>query len=174
MNSQKGQLMVRPRIPDEIKRLRGTYRPGRANAPANGLCDGANRRIRAAKSLLDADSLAVYIEALELIEDATPHVAGKHAMPDADALADIEIIEGAADALLDSIGADEQTRDILSLHSSDLYHLIIDAQARADLHAKLPGYHSADVRSRDPDLRKAKPLTALGLRQTKKQTTNEL
>ncbi len=141
MNSQKGQLMVRPRIPDEIKRLRGTYRPGRANAPANGLCDGANRRIRAAKSLLDADSLAVYIEALELIEDATPHVAGKHAMP---------------------------------LHSSDLYHLIIDAQARADLHAKLPGYHSADVRSRDPDLRKAKPLTALGLRQTKKQTTNEL
>src|SRR6266566_4438653 len=130
MNSQKGQLMVRPRIPDEIKRLRGTYRPGRANAPANGLCDGANRRIRAAKSLLDADSLAVYIEALELIEDATPHVAGKHAMPDAD--------------------------------------------ARADLHAKLPGYHSADVRSRDPDLRKAKPLTALGLRQTKKQTTNEL
>jgi hypothetical protein len=123
--------MARPRLSDEIKMARGTFRPGRANAPANGLCEGAGRRIRTAKSLLDADSLAVYTEAVELIESETPHVDGKHALPDSDVIADIEIIEGAIDVLLDSIDADERTRDILRLRSAELYRLIVKQQARA-------------------------------------------
>jgi hypothetical protein len=123
--------MGRLPIPDEIKMKRGTYRAGRANASANGLCDSANRRIKIAKGLLDADSLATYTEAVEVIESETPHIGSVHAIPDPEALKDIEIIEGAVDALLDSVGADEQTRDILRLRSSELYRLIIDAQARA-------------------------------------------
>jgi hypothetical protein len=97
----------------------------------SGLCEGANRRIQVARQLLDAESLAVYTEAVELIESETPHVDGKHGMPDPSALADIQIIEGAIDALFDSIGADEHTRDVLALRSSQLYRLILDAHARA-------------------------------------------
>jgi hypothetical protein len=130
-NDQKRQTMARPRLSDEIKMARGTYRPGRANAVLNGLCESANRRIRTAKQLLDAESIAVYTEAVELIDSEIPHVDGKHGMPDSEALADIEIIERAIDVLLDSIGADEHTRDILGLRSSKLYHLILDAHARA-------------------------------------------
>jgi hypothetical protein len=114
--------MVRPRIPDEIKMAHGTYRPGRANpsdSGLSGLCEGAIRRIKTAKSLLDPDSLAVYTEAIERIESDTPHVAGKHAVPDLDALSDIELVEGAILALLDSIGASEHIRDILRLKSSE-------------------------------------------------------
>jgi hypothetical protein len=110
---------------------RGTYRASRDNPSVAGLCDGANRRLQIARQLLDADSLAVYTEAVELIESETPHIDGKHGLPDPDALADIEIIEGAIVVLLDSIGADEHTRDILRLRSSELYHLVLDAQARA-------------------------------------------
>jgi hypothetical protein len=123
--------MARPALPTEIKQRRGTYRPGRDNPSVSGLCDGASRRIQMARKLLDADSLAVYTEAVGLIEDATPHVDGKHGLPDSDALVDIQVIEGAVDALLDSIGAGEHIRSVLSLRSSDLYRLILDAQARA-------------------------------------------
>jgi hypothetical protein len=125
--------MARPRLPDEVKIARGTYRPGRANASVNnGLCDGANRRLKTARQLLDADSLAIYEEAIHRIEFDTPHTDdGHHGMPSIDGLADIEAVEGGIDELLRAIGASEHVRSVLSLHSSDLYRLILDAQARA-------------------------------------------
>lgn len=124
--------MARPRIPDEIKIARGTYRPGRANPSANGLCEHANRRLQVAKDLLGPEAYDVYAEAIHRIEFRTPHCSdGTHGMPTIDGLADIEMVEGAVDALLNSVDADEETRRVLTLNSSDLYRLILDQQARA-------------------------------------------
>jgi hypothetical protein len=125
--------MPNPRVADEIKARRGTYRADRSDASANnGLCEGANRRLRNAKTLLDPESYAIYEEALHRVEFDTPHICGKHAMPSIDCLADIEAVEGGIDELLRSIGADEETTSILRLRSSDLYRLVLDAQARAE------------------------------------------
>jgi hypothetical protein len=129
--AEKREIMARPTLPDEIKKARGTFRPGRANASANGLCEGASRRLRVAETLLDADSLAIYAEAIHRIEFDTPHVDGRHAMPSIDCLADIEAVEGGIDEMLRSIGASEHVRNVLSLHSSDLFRLILEQQARA-------------------------------------------
>lgn len=123
--------MARPRIPDEIKMARGTFRPGRANPSVNGLCEHANRRLQVAKDLLGPEAYDVYAEAIHRIEFRTPHCDGQHGMPTIDGLADIEIVEAAVDELLRTIGADAEIRSVLSLRSSDLYHLILDQQARA-------------------------------------------
>jgi hypothetical protein len=124
--------MPNPRVADEIKARRGTYRADRANASANnGLCEGANRRLRNAKTLLDPESFAIFEEAIHRIEFDTPHVAGKHAVPSVDCLHDIEACEGGIDELLRSIGASEETTSILRLRSSDLFRLILAQQARA-------------------------------------------
>ena len=123
--------MARPTLPDEVKKARGTFRPGRANAPADNACEGASRRLRMAETLLDPDSLAIYAEAIHRIEFDTPHVDGKHGIPSLDCLSDIEAVEGGIDELLRAIGASEETTSILRLRSSELYRLILDAQARA-------------------------------------------
>jgi hypothetical protein len=122
--------MARPTLPDEVKKARGTYRPGRANAPVNGVCEGASRRLRVAETLLDANSFAIYEEAIHRIEFNTPHVGGRHGMPSLDCLWDIEQVEGGVDELLRSIGASEEMTSILRLRSSDLYRLILEQQAR--------------------------------------------
>jgi hypothetical protein len=127
--------MPNPRVADEIKQRRGTYRADRAdrsNAPANnGLCDGAYRRLRIARTLLDPESYAIYEEAIHRVEFDTPHIDGKHAIPSIDCLEDIELVEGGIDELLRSIGADEETTSILRLRSSDIYRLILDQQERS-------------------------------------------
>lgn len=129
--TRKKQLMGRPSLSVETKIARGTYRPGRENRPVRGLCEGASRRLQMAKNLLDADSLEVYSQAIHRVEFRTPHIDSKHGMPTIDGLADIEVVEGAVDELLKSIGADEHLRSVLSLRSSDLYRLILDQQERA-------------------------------------------
>lgn len=120
--------MARPRLSDEVKKARGTFRPSRADNSVASLCDSANRRLQAAKTLLDPESYAVYEAAIHRIEFDTPHLDGKHAVPSIDCLDDIELIEGAVDALLDSIGADEYIRSLLALRSSFLYRMIIEAR----------------------------------------------
>ena len=142
--------MGRPALPDEVKIRRGTYRPGRAHQPVSGLCDSASRRLQMAKDLLDPDALEIYSQAIHHVELRTPHADGKHMMPSIDSLGEIEIVEGAVDLLLTSIGADAHLRSVLSLHSSDLFRLIIDQEARSILTQQtLPLEHLRNAVSRN-------------------------
>lgn len=123
--------MGRPPIPDEIKRARGTYRPGRANPNVLSVCEHASRRLQIAKNLLDPEAYDAYAEAIHHVEFRTPHCeGGTHGMPSIDAIAEIEIVEGAVDAMFKAYGVSEEARRALSLNSSRLYRLILAQQAQ--------------------------------------------
>src|SRR5579859_3925814 len=80
--------MARPRLPDEVKRLRGTLRNR-----ADGTCEWAGKMH--AKTV-PANLRAIYDEAIDRIDSAIPHTAGYHsADPSAVDLEDIEAVERA-------------------------------------------------------------------------------
>jgi hypothetical protein len=82
-----------------------------------------------AEKLLNVGALAVYREALERVDAATPHCSnGCHGMPSDENLAEITIVENAVDMLLDKIEADDETRRLLRLDSARLWHLILEQQ----------------------------------------------
>ncbi|HEY2578419.1 MAG TPA: hypothetical protein VGI74_19125 [Streptosporangiaceae bacterium] len=78
-------------------------------------CPQAARKLDRAKRILDADLFGIYLEAVQRIEQQTPHTDGFHGVPDPDALEDIAIVERA----INSVVPPE-----LELHASDLYSLI--------------------------------------------------
>jgi len=80
--------MARPRLPDEVKRLRGTLRNR-----SDGTCEWAQKMH--AKPV-PAEWRALYDEAIDRIDSGIPHVAGYHAVDPATVeLEDIEAVEKA-------------------------------------------------------------------------------
>jgi hypothetical protein len=113
--------MARPRIPDDVKRNRGTFR-----RPILDECPHALRRKSKARSAaiagrISGETLELFEEAVDEIEENTPHVDDSHGMPDEESLAYIEII---SDAVNPHLPAD------LHLKSAHLFRMIQAANAR--------------------------------------------
>jgi hypothetical protein len=115
----------RPRIPDEIKRARGTFKPSRAIS--NGaLCEHLEKRYNKAKRLVPDNEffLDAYHEILELIDANHEHVQGMHGVLSGAELDAVRLLEELTRQLLDSIGVTRAVYDELEMHYCRLCDLV--------------------------------------------------
>ncbi len=116
----------RPRIPDEIKRQRGTFRPSRSAPSANGtLCPILQRKYETALRLCptDPDFTAAYHEVLEMIDANHEHVDGCHGILTGPELEAVEELEELIRQMLDTIGATRDIYNALEMHYTKLCRL---------------------------------------------------
>jgi hypothetical protein len=131
--------MPRPRTPDEIKKSRGTYRK-----PLIEGCPHALRRKKKARSAaiagrISGEILELFEEAVDEIEENTPHVDDSHGMPDEESLRYVETI---SDAVNPHLPAD------LHLKSAHLFRLILDAARSKTTDLPLGNSRAADLPAR--------------------------